>query len=936
MVRYLGYLLFAVVVLLSVAAQADPPLPSRPTAVDSFQGPAIDERVGSPLDTTQLQQAAASYHSQRNRPLANSHHIGALSGLRVALSPGHGTRWVETNDSGGSVQEWQFQRGITQNLREDIHTAEWVIDFLMPMVERAGGEVILLRESSYLGSSALIDNDSTGDDYREDGTWAQGELTGFGGTYRAAEVDSTGNARASWSFRVAEDGNYPVYVHIVTGSNRSESAHYTLTHATGEADVYLSQNALRIEDWARASYPNIPPPSDTATVSSDLWEMLGTFPFRADVDYTVTLTNDSGEAGTFVIADAVYVGGGVGSVEGSTGATSGRPRWEESASTYLEWLGAPNWMKVGDVSMRPLYAMYAGADVYLALHTNCCGASGTSSWVWYPEMWVPTRSWPEGFADDNLPPGTLELAEAIQRQVVDRIQLGWDPDWRNNGIWGANFGELRAIRNGWYEDVNTHAIEPPLTIPAMLMEVAFHSEDYDSMFIRELGFRHDVARGYLAGLIATVIGAEAVLPPLPPNELAASATETGIVVSWSAQQDALQPTSVSDRFHVYTSVDGVLFGEEPFETEETSIILETSPCEALYVKVTALNGSGESLDSSVVGAQFPERGAARLLVVDGIDRHVQLERDPQINREYARIYGSVAAAIAPGTGFDMATDEAAGSAISGAEHDLVIWTTGETSSRHSSLSTADQNVIRTILDDGSSLIVSGAELGWDLIERATGDDVAFFQDVLGARYLSDDADSTSLDGSPYGLGNVAFGDCSAGAICVEWPDVLDAAPGGEVVLEYDTGTAAAVLSADEKVVLAGFPLESVADSDDRTALIAALSVLLLDDAAVEGDRCDQAWPDDPEPSDPPIEEPEAIADVPVVEDDSDLDQVSVEEVAETVGDRAEPVEAVSGGGSSGCGCRAIMSGERDYDIFSILVLGLIGLAVLRKRRTASD
>jgi len=409
MARFLSYWMCAVVSVFAVVGHADPPLPPRPNTTDSAHSPVEDERIGPILEAGQLERAAAYYHARRDRPLAHSHQAGALNGLRIALSPGHGTRWVERNDSGAAVQQWQFQRGITEGLREDIHTAEWVIDFIIPMVERAGGQVILLRESSYIESFALVDNDADRDAYSEVGDWASGELSGFGGTYRAAEVNSSGDATASWLFRVNEDGDFPVYVHVVTGSNRTDSAHYTVTHATGGAEVYLSQNELRIEDWAYASYPNIPPPSDAEIESGDMWLSLGTFPFRAGDEYRVTLSNDSGEAGTFVIADALYVGGGIGTVEGSTGATSGRPRWEESASTYLEWLGAPDWMKVNDVSMRPLYAMYAGADVYLSVHTNCCGSSGTSSWVWYPEMWVPISSWPSGFADENLPPGTLEL-----------------------------------------------------------------------------------------------------------------------------------------------------------------------------------------------------------------------------------------------------------------------------------------------------------------------------------------------------------------------------------------------------------------------------------------------------------------------------------------------------------------------------------------------
>ena len=77
-------------------------------------------------------------------------------------------------------------------------------------------------------------------------------------------------------------------------------------------------------------------------------------------------------------------------------------------------------------------------------------------------------------------------------------------------------GELRPIRNAWANDVAA-GIDPPVAIPAFLMEVAYHDTAYDASLIRELDFRHEVARGIVAGVIR-YLRARRRRPALPARE----------------------------------------------------------------------------------------------------------------------------------------------------------------------------------------------------------------------------------------------------------------------------------------------------------------------------------------------------------------------------------------------------------------------------------
>jgi N-acetylmuramoyl-L-alanine amidase len=929
-----------------VPASGEPEWPDRPTLTgpppelgthrdDAAAWTALPDELPPEL----LRRVSEAYRARRaGRPVAQqTRGAGALSGRVIAVSPGHGIHWTGAS--------WQFQRDVTNGVREDLHTAQLAIDALYVMLERAGATVLHTREPAYGGWRSVIDNDRDAGasppapTYVATGAWSTGASPGFEGTYRYATVDAAGGSEARWSFEVPETGEYPVYVHFLASGNRSDAAHYVVEHAFGASGRWLRQSERLVEVAPTVGYPNAPPPSDAATAAADLWHFLGTFPFQAGQRHAVRLLSDGEPTGRVVVADAVRVGAGVGEVRGGDGSTSQRPRWQEAADTFLAWVDVPAWMRVNDVVIRPLYAAYRGVDAYVAIHSNAIAgsATGTSTWTWYPEMWVPQRSWPAGFVEQELPPGTFELASAIHGAIVARVRAHWDASWRDGGHWGADFGELRPLRYGWRNDVEA-GLSPAMTIPAVLVEIAYHSEPYDARLLAETRFRHDVARGYLAGLVAHFAGPEAVLPPLPPLAVRARTTPDGLLVQWEDAQDAVAPTAVAERWRVYLSGDGVLFDPDPLGVTERRALLPLSGCQPLYVRVTAVNAGGESLDSAVVGGQAPRAGGARLLFVDGVDREVKTAADPDNLRSYARIYGPGAAGTLPGAGFDITVDEAAAQALADASYDLVLWATGETSTRDVSLTPADQNAIADLLAGGTPLLVSGAELAWHLA-RSEPADRAFLEAVLGVRYVADDAETTLVDASALGGGPaVRFGDCSADASCVEWPDVLAPTGGGEVVLRYfsdvgGAGTGAAVRSADGLVITAGFPLESVADPVERRELLGLLAAELLDAGLASTGPCPEPPVDPPDPGPDPGPEPAPDAG-PADTGDADLgDEGAI--------DTAGPTDSDGGGDSplgdddgtsvrtdtAGCTC-----GLAEAPLSTAPVGLLVGLLLLRRRR----
>lgn len=477
---------------------------------------------------------------------------GTLKGKTVVVSPGHGYYYNST------LGYWTTQRPDCFGLIEDIHTNEIVIDYLIPSLERMGARVLSCRERSYQENEIVVDNDA-GVCYEETGVWNDGAYTGYnGGAYRWVEVSDTETATAIWRPYIPEDGYYPVYVWYREGGNRAKDALYRIHHAADVTEIEVDQT----EDGMR-------------------WHYLGSFYFYAGDEGYVELSNRSSESGKVVVADAVRFGAGYGSIErGSPPTTSGQPRWKECSRYWLQYLGAPDWVYddpsygdgTDDVGARKRYANWAGADLFISLHTNAGGGTGTETYI----------------HDSNPYPGSYSLRYAVHSQIINDIRILWDADWYDRGEKSANFGELR--------DNNR---------PAILIELAFHDKEYpDNYYLHQQEFRLISARAIAKG-VAKFIDDTAPIAPLPPINLTAEHLGDGyVVLKWRAQPDPTEPSAIPTEYVVYRSEDGYAW-DNGFITSETEIVVGGFSSGEHFFRVEARNAGGLSLPSDTASCLIP-------------------------------------------------------------------------------------------------------------------------------------------------------------------------------------------------------------------------------------------------------------------------------------------------------------------------------------------
>lgn len=740
---------------------------------------------------------------------------GALAGKTIYVSPGHGFTW---SDISGTFY-WRTQRGNTNQIVEDLVSAETLDQFLIPMLQNAGADVISVREADLNTNMVIVDNGGPG--YAETGPgFSDSTLTGWGtptfpmsgsalpfsmGTNRLMDVAPTATASATWSATLPADGYYNVYISYTQYMARVTDAHFVVRHAGGETHFRINQRR-----------------------HGGTWVLLGRFYFRAGTPAQVVAQNDSASASGNVSLDAVRFGGGMGLVNRAASGTSpsGRPRFEESARYHTQFAGAPQtvWApsdnspgndRTNDVGTRSRFAAWVhepGEDaIYVAWHTNAYNGSAVGT-----DTYVYGTNPPDGQYIFSGTPGSDRLARLMHNELVADIKApsGWNqPTWRDRGLHSAYFGEINPANNS--------------ETPAVLMEIAFHDAAADATHLKEPGFRYLAARAITQGIIKFFAEKDMVaarLPPEPPTHVSAVNQGNGeAVLRWRASPTDTQGVrgQAAMRYRVHASDDGLAW-DDGIEVADTSARLPIPAGRAKYFRVVALNDGGASFPSATVGVRAPVPGKPLVLVVNGYDRleaatapfesfasqyglgsvmRVFLQR--MNDGSYLRVYGE--SLDANQVGFDGADVDAVSSGdVAVTPYNLVSWFSGRGKAAGGAPSTTEQALIKGVRMNGVPVFFSGL-----------APDNAFLSDVFSA---STPAGMSSLTvdgaGALMGLTGLALDDGTRGTYATGTPAVIGASGPSVLLASYQGGGGAAIGTPRQSVYF-GFPFDTMVDRTQR-------------------------------------------------------------------------------------------------------------------------
>ncbi|MCH8023572.1 MAG: T9SS type A sorting domain-containing protein, partial [Candidatus Marinimicrobia bacterium] len=128
------------------------------------------------------------------------------------------------------------------------------------------------------------------------------------------------------------------------------------------------------------------------------------------------------------------------------------------------------------------------------------------------------------------------------------------------------------------------------------------------------------------------------------------------------------------------------------------------------------------------------------------------------------------------------------------DYDAIIWISGEEASADASFNQAEQAIIANYLAAGGNLLISGSEIGYDLVDQGSSADAEFYQQYFKATYVADRAVdqfgdiSFRIDPQPgtllAGLAPFNFDDGSHGSYFVDWPDGIKPSGGAVSIARY--------------------------------------------------------------------------------------------------------------------------------------------------------
>lgn len=767
------------------------------------------------------------------RPHPNPGNIqGGLTGKTIYINQGHG--WFDDIDFG----RWRVQRGVVSDygILEDFSNPETINLFTTPYLINAGATVLTVREMDHQKSMIIIDNaDGSGNPangtYAETGAWSDSTLRGFkqkagsswvgvsvnpfdsGGGNRLANVNASGpTATAKWTPNIPKNGYYWVYVSWSRYTARSTQAEYIVHHTGGDTVYYIDQ-----------------------TKYGFIWFPLGQFYFKAGYDPShgsVELTNHA-STGTNVSADAVRFGGGMGDMERHTHGISGRPRFEEEAVDYLQWngFGSSGYLYTGDDdeaggwSDRPQFAGWmsgfdSGDSAYMAHHTNAGGGTGTRTYL-----------------HSTATQACTDLRNAIHDEVVNDVRAGWDAAWANSKNSG-NYGENNPANLG--------------TVPGFLMETLFHDNATDCQYYRDPRFRMILGRAFTQGFIkyfANKNGVPVYLPPETPTHFWVKYIGSGEVqLGWQAPAYNTGNGLLGDAatgYKVFQSTNGYGFDSGVSATGTGTTIGSLSAGGLYFFRVCATNAGGQSFPSETLGVRLPLEGSSQALLVNGYDRNdlylppwetvtnagtvIRMETEAYQTCDYAVQHAW--AMYNAGISFDGASNEAvsAGS-IAISSYQGIFWICGEESTLEETFSTAEQTkIIQFLSTDGHCFFASGSEILWDLDNKGSAGDKSFALDTLRSAYAGDDAGIYQVQGiaAPFaGLSSFSFSPADGAPYDAQYPDQLNTSNGSSAVMGYvggSGGNAAMSYDGDVKVIILGFPFETIASESVRNDIMSRIA-----------------------------------------------------------------------------------------------------------------
>ncbi len=329
------------------------------------------------------------------------------------------------------------------------------------------------------------------------------------------------------------------------------------------------------------------------------------------------------------------------------------------------------------------------------------------------------------------------------------------------------------------------------------------------------------------------------------TEIVGDVKLTGVIATTNAIQAYwLKPAGTPDSFYVFLSEDGSNWNLDPFKivggTSTGTVINGLMANKSYYVKVKAKNSISESPNFSKTYGGYTSISSVKALIVDGFNRFGGTGSYSFPYHNFASFYGNPLAEL--GIKFETVSNSLVTTAGQLSTYKYIIWFLGDESTADETFSDAEQNILKTYLDGGGNLFVTGSEVAWDLDNNGTTTDKNFFNNYLKASYAADNPTpnvplAAGISGSIFEGLNVNFGQTYP----EDWPDVIIPINGSSAAMQYNAAQNAAIIFTGTfpngtnagRLIYFGFPIETISSDSIRKEILSKAHSFFTTPVSVE-------------------------------------------------------------------------------------------------------
>lgn len=380
---------------------------------------------------------------------------------------------------------------------------------------------------------------------------------------------------------------------------------------------------------------------------------------------------------------------------------------------------------------------------------------------YYGYQWA-ANSGNKGAETDNTASGTAVIYSTAESKALSYGKI-WDD--ASETPW------YKYQDNGWYQTWYDDSLSL--------------SKKYDFALDKNLGGVGIWALGYddgsnkLWNALKEKMGGKTV-PSIPVNYNVTN-IGNGVVALDFQNTKSANSFSVQQIFHDSNKTEDLgTFSGTPILLQNLSLGIP------YYIKIKANNDYGSSDYTEVLGI-VPSSNAAKVLIVNAFDR-----TSGTINTfDFIRQHGS--AIHNSGYIFDATSNEAViNNLVKLSDYSIVDWILGEEGSSTSTFDKNEQILVEAFLKSGGRLLLSGSEIGYDLVEKGDLSDNIFYEKILKADYITDAAagkqgtyEVKGVTGTFFENTSFSFDNGTHGTYDVDWPDGIKPVANAESILIFD-------------------------------------------------------------------------------------------------------------------------------------------------------